>query len=39
MTMLFHELPERLQRRIAADEQVLWCGKGRQVESGSSMRL
>lgn len=23
MTMLFHELPERLQRRIAADEQVL----------------
>lgn len=29
MTMLFHELPEHLQRRIAADEQVLWCGKGR----------
>lgn len=25
------KVPERLQRRIAADEQVLWCGKGRPV--------
>lgn len=23
------KLPECFQRRIAADEQVLWCGKGR----------
>lgn len=31
MTLLPQEIPECLQARIAADEQVLWCGKGRPV--------
>jgi len=31
MTMMFQELSERRQRRLDADEQVLWCGKGRPV--------
>lgn len=31
MTLLVQELPEHQQKRIAFDEQVLWCGKGRPV--------
>lgn len=31
MTLLLQELPEDQQQRIAFDEQVLWCGKGRPV--------
>lgn len=31
MTLLLQELPASLQSRIAPDEQVLWCGKGRPV--------
>lgn len=31
MTLLMQELPLSLQARIAPDEQVQWCGKGRPV--------
>ncbi|MGN0854879.1 MAG: hypothetical protein ACI4R9_05090 [Kiritimatiellia bacterium] len=31
MTILLQELPVYQQARIAPDEQVLWCGKGRPV--------
>lgn len=32
-------LPKHLQRRIAADEQVLWCGKGRPMKNRGEVKV